>query len=167
MLMSDNGASQEGGPFGVLHEMKYFNFLVETPDEAVDRLDDIGGPHSHTNYPWGWAQAGNTPFQLVQAEHPRGRRPRPAHRALAGPHRRRRRTARPQFHHVSDVAPTIYELAGITPPGVYRGREQMPITGTSMRLRLRRTGRADQRQAVQYFEMMGHRGDLRSMGGRR
>ena len=43
--------------------MKYFNFLVETPDEAVERIDDIGGPHSHANYPWGWAQAGNTPFK--------------------------------------------------------------------------------------------------------
>ena len=63
LLLSDNGASQEGGPFGVLHEMKFFNFMVETPDEAVARIDDIGGPRSHTNYPWGWAQAGNTPFK--------------------------------------------------------------------------------------------------------
>ena len=43
-LQSDNGASQEGGPFGVLHEMKFFNFIIETPDEAVGHLDDIGGP---------------------------------------------------------------------------------------------------------------------------
>ena len=63
MFLSDNGASQEGGPFGVMHEMKFFNFLIETPDEAVERIDDIGGPHSHANYPWGWAQAGNTPFK--------------------------------------------------------------------------------------------------------
>ena len=32
--------------------MKFFNFLIETPDEAVERIDDIGGPHSHANYPW-------------------------------------------------------------------------------------------------------------------
>lgn len=63
LLLSDNGASQEGGQFGVLHEWKYFNFVVESPDEAVARIDDIGGPDSHTNYPWGWAQAGNTPFK--------------------------------------------------------------------------------------------------------
>ena len=63
LLVSDNGASQEGGPFGVMHEMKFFNFLIETPDEAVARIDDIGGPNSHANYPWGWAQAGNTPFK--------------------------------------------------------------------------------------------------------
>src|SRR6185437_12201768 len=47
LLLSDNGASQEGGEFGVLHEWKYFNFVAESPDEAVAHLDDIGGPNSH------------------------------------------------------------------------------------------------------------------------
>ena len=46
-----------------MHEMKFFNGIFETPDEAIERIDDIGGPHSHTNYPWGWAQCGNTPFK--------------------------------------------------------------------------------------------------------
>src|SRR5690606_25128689 len=59
VLLADNGASQEGGPNGVLHEMKWFNGLVEDPEEAVARLDEIGGPASHANYPWGWAQCGN------------------------------------------------------------------------------------------------------------
>ncbi|MET0908949.1 MAG: arylsulfatase, partial [Ilumatobacteraceae bacterium] len=63
VLLTDNGASQEGGPFGVMHEMKFFNGILEMPDEAVERINDIGGPHSHTNYPWGWAQCGNTPFK--------------------------------------------------------------------------------------------------------
>ena len=36
LLLSDNGASQEGGPGGVLHEMKYFNLLVETPDGYLE-----------------------------------------------------------------------------------------------------------------------------------
>ena len=43
--------------------MQYFNGIVESPDKAVLRIDDIGGPHSHTNYPWGWAQCGNSPFR--------------------------------------------------------------------------------------------------------
>ena len=63
IVLADNGASQEGGPFGVMHEMKFFNGILETPDEAIERIDDIGGPHSHTNYPWGWAQCGNSPFK--------------------------------------------------------------------------------------------------------
>ena len=63
VVLADNGASQEGGPFGVMHEMKFFNGILETPDEAITKIDDIGGPHSHTNYPWGWAQCGNAPFK--------------------------------------------------------------------------------------------------------
>jgi arylsulfatase len=43
--------------------MKFFNGILETPDEAIAQLEEIGGPHSHSNYPWGWAQAGNTPFK--------------------------------------------------------------------------------------------------------
>lgn len=156
VFLSDNGASQEGGPFGVMHEMKFFNFLLETPEEAIDRVDDIGGPHSHTNYPWGWAQAGNTPFRWYkQNTHEGGVHVPlivhwPAKVADAG-------GLRDQFHHVNDVVPTIYEVLGVTPPDVFRGREQLPITGTSMAYALH-DAEAPTRKGVQYFEMMGHRG---------
>ncbi len=157
VLLSDNGASQEGGPFGVLNEWKFFNFILETPDEAIAHLDDIGGPNSHTNYPWGWAQAGNTPFKWYkQNTHEGGVHvPCIAHwpaRIVDGGARR------DQFHHVNDIAPTIYEAIGVTPPTVYRGYEQMPITGTSM-LYTFEAGDATtpSRKNTQYFEMMGHR----------
>ncbi len=157
MLLSDNGASQEGGQFGVLHEWKYFNFVAESPDEAVARLDDIGGPDSHTNYPWGWAQAGNTPFRWYkQNTHEGGVHvPLIVHwpRQIAAADRG---GLRDQFHHVSDIAPTVYDLLGITPPRVYRGYEQLPVTGISMRYTLGAPGEPT-RKDVQYFEMMGHR----------
>ncbi|MDZ4824858.1 MAG: arylsulfatase [Actinomycetota bacterium] len=155
LLLSDNGASQEGGPFGVLHEMKFFNFILETPDEAVARLDDIGGPHSHSNYPWGWSQAGNTPFKWYkQNTHEGGVHVPlvvhwPAGIGDAG-------SLRDQFHHVNDIAPTIYDLIGVTPPAVYRGYEQLPITGTSLRYTFEQPD-APTTKTVQYFEMMGHR----------
>ena len=63
MVLSDNGASQEGGPTGTMDEIKYFNGIREKVAESVLRLDDIGGPNSHCNIPWGWAQAGNTPLK--------------------------------------------------------------------------------------------------------
>jgi arylsulfatase A-like enzyme len=64
MVLSDNGASREGGPFGVMDEFSFFNAMWEDIDQIVaERLDDIGGPHSHSNYPWGWAQAGNSPLR--------------------------------------------------------------------------------------------------------
>ncbi|MCY4666049.1 MAG: sulfatase-like hydrolase/transferase, partial [Acidimicrobiaceae bacterium] len=46
MVVSDNGASQEGGPLGVMHEMKWFNGIREVPEQAIARLDEIGGPRS-------------------------------------------------------------------------------------------------------------------------
>ena len=156
VLLSDNGASQEGGQFGVLHEMKWFNFLVESPEEAADRLDDIGGPHSHTNYPWGWAQAGNTPFRWYKQNTHEGGVHVPL--VVRWPARITDRGGlRDQFHHVSDLAPTIYELAGITPPANLRGVEQLPITGTSLAYALADAD-APTAKGAQYFEMMGHRG---------
>jgi arylsulfatase A-like enzyme len=157
VLLSDNGASQEGGPFGVLHEMKFFNFLLETPEEAVAHLDDIGGPNSHSNYPWGWSQAGNTPFKWYkQNTHEGG-----VHVPLvvhwpngiddAGGLRR-------QFHYVTDVAPTIYDLVGVEAPETFRGVPQMPLAGASMAPTFDPASDGEPtNHPVQYFEMMGHR----------
>jgi arylsulfatase A-like enzyme len=154
-LLSDNGASQEGGPFGVLHEMKTFNLILESPDEAVERLDDIGGPHSHSNYPWGWAQAGNTPFRWYkQNTHEGGVHvPMIVHWPDGG---FEPGGMRHQFHFVSDVAPTIYELVGADAPSTYRGREQMPVSGTSMAYSFAEPDEPSHKH-VQYFEMIGHR----------
>jgi arylsulfatase A-like enzyme len=155
ILLSDNGASQEGGPFGVMHEMKYFNFLIETPDEAVERIDDIGGPHSHSNYPWGWAQAGNTPFKWYKQNTHEGGVHVPL--IIHWPDRIKDRGAvRDQFHHVDDIAPTIYETLGVEAPTIYRGLEQIPVSGVSMRYSFDAPD-APGTKAVQYYEMMGHR----------
>lgn len=157
VLLADNGASQEGGPFGVMHEMKFFNGILETPDEAVARLDDIGGPHSHTNYPWGWAQCGNAPFKWYkQNTHEGG-----VHVPLiisapgiiadseAG-------TLRHQFINVADLVPTLYDVIGITAPETHRGVEQLPITGHSFIDALADRD-APATNTLQYFEMAGSR----------
>jgi arylsulfatase len=157
VLLADNGASQEGGPFGVMHEMKFFNGILESPDEAIVRIDDIGGPHSHTNYPWGWAQCGNSPFKWYkQNTHEGGVHvpllvhwPDGIDPSTAG-------GLRDQFVNVSDIAPTLYELIGIEPRDEYRGVEQLPITGRSFASVL---GSADApaTNMLQYFEMAGSR----------
>lgn len=157
LVLADNGASQEGGPFGIMHEMKFFNGLVDLPDDVIGRLDDIGGPHSHTNYPWGWAQCGNSPFKWYkQNTHEGG-----VHVPLilhypAGTAADHRGSRRNQFVYVSDIAPTIYELVGVTAPQTYRGVEQLPVTGHSFAAAV---GDPDAASAntVQYFEMMGSR----------
>ncbi len=166
VVLADNGASQEGGPFGVMHEMKYFNGVVEAPDEAVERLDDIGGPHSHTNYPWGWAQCGNSPFRWYkQNTHEGG-----VHVPLvvhwpAGIDATQRGTLRPQFVNVSDIVPTIYELLGVTPPAVLNGRDQLPVTGHSF-VPLLADADAPATNRLQYFEQFGSRALVVEQDGR-
>ncbi|HLK26928.1 MAG TPA: sulfatase-like hydrolase/transferase, partial [Caulobacteraceae bacterium] len=156
LLLSDNGASQEGGQTGVLDEMKWFNGIRENVDEAVARLDDIGGPDSHCNIPWGWAQAGNTPLRWYkQNTHGGGVRDPLIVHWPAGV--TARGETRGQFCHAIDVAPTILDLAGLAPPKSVAGVAQMPMHGTSLAPALESATAAPARGA-QYFEMLGHRG---------
>jgi len=157
VVLADNGASQEGGPFGVMHEMKFFNGILETPDEAIERIDDIGGPHSHTNYPWGWAQCGNSPFRWYkQNTHEGGVHVPMIMHWPSGLADDAAGTKRTQFVNVSDVVPTIYELLDITPPATYRGVEQMPVTGHSFASILD-DATAPAVNTLQYFENAGSR----------
>ncbi len=157
MVMADNGASQEGGPFGVMHEMKFFNGILETPSEAVQRIDDIGGPHSHTNYPWGWAQAGNTPFRWYkQNTHEGGVHVPMVMHWPEGMKAEQIGTKRDQFVYISDIAPTIYELLNLEAPETYRGIKQQPVTGQSFATVLESADAAPT-NTLQIFEMAGSR----------
>jgi arylsulfatase A-like enzyme len=157
VVLADNGASQEGGPFGVLHEMKFFNGILETPEEAVHHLDDIGGPRSHTNYPWGWAQCGNTPFRWYkQNTHEGGVHVPMVVHWPSGIAPEQRGTRRDQFAFVADIAPTIYELVGIEPPVVRRGLDLLPVTGRSFASVLGDPS-APATNTVQHFENAGSR----------
>jgi len=157
VVLADNGASQEGGPFGVMHEMKFFNGIFETPDEAVERIDDIGGPHSHTNYPWGWAQCGNSPFKWYkQNTHEGGVHVPMVVHWPAGIDAAQRGSRRNQFTYVADIVPTIYDLLGVTPPETYRGLDQLPVTGHSF-AHVFDDPEAGAGNTLQYFEMAGSR----------
>jgi arylsulfatase len=66
-------------------------------------------------------------------------------------------TPRPQFTHVNDVVPTIYELLEITPPKIVDGHEQDPLDGVSFAYTFD-SADAPERKQTQYFEIMGSRG---------
>ena len=68
LVMSDNGASAEGGPRGSFNEMYFFNFEPESLEENLRRIELLGGPGAHNHYPWGWAWAGNTPLKRWKRE---------------------------------------------------------------------------------------------------
>ncbi|MFM8601516.1 MAG: sulfatase-like hydrolase/transferase, partial [Actinomycetota bacterium] len=155
VLHADNGASQEGGPFGVMHEMKFFNGIIEMPDEAIAHIDDIGGPNSHCNYPWGWAQCGNTPYRWYkQNTHEGGVHVPMVLHWPAGVQEKERGTKRDQFVHVSDIVATVYDILGVTPPEVVKGYEQMPVTGRSFKPVIHDAS-APATNTVQYFENAG------------
>ncbi len=155
VIHADNGASQEGGPFGVMHEMKFFNGIIEMPDEAIKNIEDIGGPNSHCNYPWGWAQCGNTPFRWYkQNTHEGGVHVPMIFHFPNGTPDDQKGTKRDQFVFVSDIVATVYDILGVTPPAELKGYEQMPVTGHSFRAAIT-DANAPATNRIQYFENGG------------
>jgi arylsulfatase len=155
-LLSDNGASQEGSPIGTVNAMRYFNAVRDELGYNLEHVDAIGEPHLNNNYPLGWAMAGNTPLKRYkQTTHGGGVRD-PL--ILSWPARiRETGGVRPQFHHASDLAPTILELAKIEPPIEIGGVAQQPIEGVSLAYSFERAD-APSAKHTQHFEMLGHRG---------
>ncbi|MFN3524015.1 MAG: arylsulfatase [Phenylobacterium sp.] len=155
-VLSDNGASQEGGPLGFINAMGPFNMKPEPMAEKLARIDDIGGPDTHSNFPHGWAMASNTPLRRYkQNTHGGGIRD-PL--VVSWPSRiPARGELRHQFCHASDFAPTILELVGLEPPASVNGVPQTPLEGESFAASLADPA-APPRRRPQYFEMFGHRG---------
>ena len=157
VLLSDNGASQEGGKHGTINELAYFNLMRLEVSDMVAHLDEIGGPNHYNNYPWGWAQAGNTPLRFYKQNTYEGgiRDPLIVHWPNgiddAG-------GIRDQYHHVIDVMPTILDVVGVVAPENFQGIEQQPIEGISMRYTFPSNALdATTMRPKQYYEMMGHR----------
>jgi len=156
LVLSDNGASQEGLGYGFINAMGPYNMRPETIEEKVARIDDIGGPDTHSNFPLGWAMASNTPLRRYkQNTHGGGIRD-PL--VVSWPNRLPARgEVRHQFAHAVDLVPTLLELIGIDPPTGVAGVEQMPLEGVSFAASLTDAS-APERDTPQYFEMFGHRG---------
>jgi len=129
---------------------------LETPDEAIDRIDDIGGPHSHTNYPWGWAQCGNSPFRWYKQNTHEGGVHVPLIVRWPKELASESGTYRHQFVSVSDVMPTVLELLNLDAPEVFRGIDQMPVTGHSF-ANILRDAEVPAANTLQYFENSGSR----------
>ncbi len=155
VVMSDNGASAEGGPKGSYNEVFFFNFVPESLDENLKRIDLLGTPDAHNHYPWGWAWAGNTPFKRWKRETHEGGVTDPliVHwpKGIAA-----RGEIRHQYTHAVDLMPTLLDLLTITPPAEIAGVKQSPIEGVSFAHTLD-VRDAPTKHLTQYFEMMGSR----------
>lgn len=155
VVVSDNGASAEGGVGGTFNEHRFTLALPDALDENLARLDQFGGFRSYNHYPWGWAWAGNTPLRLWKRYTWLGgvRTPMIVHWPRGF---RARGEVRGQFVHAVDLAPTVYEACGVEPPVTHDGVTQQPVDGASISGTFDDPDAPDPRD-VQYFEMLGSR----------
>jgi arylsulfatase len=155
MVISDNGASAEGGPTGSVNENKFFNNVPEDLKQNLAAIDDIGGPKYFNHYPWGWTHAGNTPFRRWKRETYRGGVSDPF--IVSFPKGMKARgEVRTQYAHAIDMVPTVLEVLGIEAPTSIKGVTQTPIQGHSLAHTFD-DAKALGKHITQYFEMFGHR----------
>ncbi len=155
MLVSDNGASAEGGVTGTTNELQFFNNAPEPLADSVRAIDELGGPTTFNHYPWGWTWAGNTPFRRWKRETYRGGACDPF--LVCWPAGiKARGEVRGQYAHIVDMVPTVLDALKIEPPRAIRGVTQSPIHGVSFAHTFEDPA-APTRHRTQYFEMFGHR----------
>ena len=155
VLVSDNGASGEGGPNGSVNENKIFNGLPDLIEENLPFIDELGGPKTYNHYPTGWAFAFNTPFKLWKRySNWEGGTADPMivswPKQFTGPGLRR------QFVHAIDIVPTVYECLGVEPPEVVKGYTQHAIEGVSFAATFA-DAEAKTAKQTQFFSMLGTR----------
>jgi len=160
-IWGDNGSSAEGQR-GTISEFLAQNGIVTEIKEHIETLQQLGGlevlgsAKTDNMYHAGWAWAGSTPYKstkLIAAHFGGTRQP----MAVSWPKKiKADKVPRPQFHHVVDVVPTIYEVVGIAPPREVRGIQQDPIDGISMAYTFD-DARAEGRKRTQFFDVMGSR----------
>ena len=155
MVISDNGASAEGGPHGSVNENKFFNNVPDDLQQNLAALDELGGPKYFNHYPWGWTFAGNTPFRRWKRETYRG--------GVSDPFLvhwpkgiKAKGEIRNQYAHAIDMVPTVLESLGIEAPTELRGVAQSPIEGVSFAHTFD-DAEAPSNHHTQYFEMFAHR----------
>jgi arylsulfatase A-like enzyme len=156
VLVSDNGASGEGGPNGSVNENKFFNGIPDSTEENLKLLDELGGPRTYNHYPTGWAWAFNTPFKMWKRyANYEGGTADPL--IVAWPARiKARGEFRNQYTHAIDIVPTLLECVGVEMPDQVNGFTQHPIEGTSFAYSFDDAD-AETQKETQFYSMLGTR----------
>jgi arylsulfatase A-like enzyme len=155
---ADNGASGEGTPNGSVNENKFFNGFPDDLSENLKLLDKLGSPDTYEHIPTGWAVAFSTPFKMFKrySEYSGGTCD---PMVISWPKGiKARGEVRHQYHHSTDIVPTILEVCGLEMPKVYKGVEQYPLSGVSMRYSFDTKPDGPTQKKVQYYSMLGTRG---------
>ncbi|CAG7619294.1 MULTISPECIES: arylsulfatase [Rhodococcus] len=156
VLVSDNGASGEGGPNGSVNENKLFNGVPDDLAENLSLLDDLGTTRTYNHYPNGWAMAFNAPFKMWKRYSFNGGTCDPC--IISWPAGiTARGEIRDQYHHATDVVPTLLDCLGIELPDTVKGYTQHPIQGVSMRYSFDAAAIPTAKH-TQFYSMLGTRG---------
>jgi arylsulfatase len=156
ILVSDNGASGEGGPNGSVNENRLFNGMPDDLDSALAMLDELGGPKTYNHYSNGWAMAFNTPFKMWKRYEFNGGTSDPciiswpAGMNASG-------ELRTQYHHAIDLVPTVLDCLGVEAPTRIKGHVQSAFDGVSMKYSFDDTSATSTRR-TQFYSMLGSRG---------
>lgn len=162
---ADNGASGEGSPTGSVNENKFFNGYPDDPTEtaeyveSIGGLDALGGPDTYEHFPTGWAAATSTPFKMFKRySQYAGGTCDPL--VISWPKEITQKGIRHQYHHATDIVPTILDVCGIDFQNYsnYKGAAQYPLSGVSMRYTFAEANALEPtRKTHQYYAMLGTR----------
>jgi arylsulfatase len=154
---ADNGASGEGSPNGSVNENKFFNGYPDELSENLKYLDVLGGQDTYNHYPTGWAVGFSAPYQMFKRySNYSGGTCDPL--IISWPKGiKARGEVRHQYHHSTDIVPTVLDVCGIEMPKTFRGVEQWPLSGVSMRYSFDAKADAPTQKKRQYYTMLGTR----------
>lgn len=160
VFSSDNGGTSAGGPEGTLHFNRRFAGLkLHDVDRSMQRAQWLGSGRVNPLYPTGWAQVSNTPFPSYKTQTGAGGRRVAC--IVSWPQKiRDQGQVRSQFAHVTDLMPTLLEMAGAPLPTESHGKPARPLQGASQ-LPVLLDGRAAPVRTEQYYECWSHRGYFR------
>ncbi|EJG02145.1 arylsulfatase [Flavobacterium sp. F52] len=157
MYCADNGASGEGSPNGSVNENNFFNAYPDDLNVNLKMIDKLGSQDTYNHYPTGWAVAFSTPFKMFKRYSGySGGTADPL--VICWPKGiKAKGEIRDQYHHCTDIVPTILEVCGVAMPDVVDGVRQTPLAGVSMKYSFDNV-KAPTAKKVQYYEMIGTRG---------
>ncbi|MND88387.1 Arylsulfatase [compost metagenome] len=157
LYAADNGASGEGSPNGSVNENKFFNGYPDELSENLKYLNKLGGPDTYEHYPTGWAAAFSAPYKMFKRysnyaggtcdalviSWPKGIKA--------------RGEIRNQYHHSTDIVPTILDICGLEMPKTFNNVPQYPLSGVSMKYSFDAKPDAPTQKHIQYYTMLGTR----------
>lgn len=158
LYAADNGASGEGSPSGSVNENKFFNGWPDEVSENLKLIDVLGGPDTYEHYPTGWAVAFSTPYQMFKRySQYAGGTCDPL--VISWPKGiKAKGEVRNQYHHSTDIVATILDVCGLEMPKTYKGVEQHPLSGVSMKYSFDAKPDGATQKKRQYYAMLGTRG---------